>query len=100
MAKQLNVSLGFTADTSQAKKQLQDLQSALTNLLNSTNKNAPFGLTKSIQEASTLVSTLKTQLQEATNVNTGKLDLSAFNSSLQKSNLSIGQYKDALLRGS
>jgi len=29
MAKQLNVSLAFTADTSAAKRQIQDLQTAL-----------------------------------------------------------------------
>jgi len=32
MAKQLNVSLAFTADTGQAKAQIQDLQSQLTKL--------------------------------------------------------------------
>ena len=34
MAKQLNINLGFTADTGKAKAQLQDLQKSLTNLIN------------------------------------------------------------------
>ena len=34
MAKQLNVSLAFTADTRQAKAQLQDLQNQLSKLSN------------------------------------------------------------------
>ena len=33
MAKQLNVSLAFTADTREAKAQLQDLQRQLNNIL-------------------------------------------------------------------
>ena len=32
MAKQLNVSLGFNADTSQAKKSIQELSSMLTKI--------------------------------------------------------------------
>ena len=53
MAKQLNVNLAFTADTSQAKAQLQSLQAQLSGLLNSTNGQS-FGnqITGDINKAS------------------------------------------------
>ena len=43
MAKQLNVSLGFSADTSKAKKQIQDLQASLDNLIKSSVKTTGSG---------------------------------------------------------
>ena len=97
MPKQLNVNLGFTADTSQAKAQLQDLQKQLTNLINNPKSMNSLGITKEIQEASVAVATLKTQLENATNVNTGKLDLGRFNQSLKESGYQIKDYKNALL---
>lgn len=99
MAKQLNqiVNLSFTADTSKAKMQLQDLQNQLTKLINNPTSADSFGFTKEIQEASVAAATLKAQLKEATNVNTGKLDLGKFNQSLQQSGYRISDYKDALL---
>ena len=97
MPKQLNVNLGFTADTSQAKAQLQDLQKQLTNLINNPKATSSIGLTKEIQEASVAAATLKTQLQEATNINTGKLDLGKLNQSLKQSGYEIKDYKNALL---
>lgn len=99
MAKQLNqvVNLSFTADTSKAKMQLQDLQNQLTKLINNPTSASSLGITKEIQEASVAAATLKTQLNEATNVNTGKLDLGKFNQSLQQSGYKISDYKDALL---
>ena len=97
MPKQLNVNLGFTADTSQAKAQLQDLQKQLTNLINNPKSMNSLGITKEIQEASVAAATLKTQLENATNVNTGKLDLGRFNQSLKESGYQIKDYKNALL---
>ena len=75
MAKQLNVNLAFTADTSQAKAQLQNLQTQLSGLLNSTNGQS-FGnqITGDINKASKAIAELKLHLQNATNVNTGNLD--------------------------
>lgn len=97
MPKQLNVNLGFTADTSKAKAQLQDLQKQLTNLINNPKSMNSLGITKEIQEASIAVATLKTQLENATNVNTGKLDLGRLNQSLKESGYQIKDYKNALL---
>ena len=48
MAKQLNVNLSMTADTSKAKAQLQELQQQLTALTNLNNKSSGFGITKEI----------------------------------------------------
>ena len=86
MAKQLNVNLAFTADTSQAKAQLQSLQTQLSGLLNSTNGQS-FGnqITGDINKASKAIAELKLHLKNATNVNTGNLDFTKLNESLNKS---------------
>lgn len=95
--KQLNINLAFTADTAAAKRQLQDLQQSLTSLVQSSStKTSKLGLTDEIQEAITAVTDLQSKLQQATNVNTGKLDLGQFNQSLKQSNTSLEQYADAL----
>ena len=97
MAKQLNVSLAFTADTRQAKAQLQDLQNQLSKLSNiqSSGKDG-FFLTKEIQQASMAAVDLKNKLAAATDVNTGKLNLSAFDQSLRSSGTSLKTYRQAL----
>ena len=98
MAKQLNVNLAFTADTAKAKAQLKDLQRDLTNLINSTNKSSGVPVfSEDIQKASVAAATLKNQLTEATNVNTGKLDLGKFSQSLKQSGYQIKDYREALL---
>ena len=85
MPKQLNVSLAFTADTSKAKAQLQDLQRQLTQLTNtSLGKTKDGGMVKEIQNATAAAAQLKVQLESATNVSTGKLDLGKFNDSLKQ----------------
>lgn len=98
MAKQLNVSLAFTADTSKAKAELQDLQRQLTQLTNApvSNSGKGFFLTKEIQEASAAAADLKIKLQQATDINTGKLDLNKFDESLRQSGTSLKTYREAL----
>ena len=98
MAKQLNVSLAFTADTSKAKAELQDLQKQLTQLTNApvSNSGKGFFLTKEIQEASAAAADLKIKLQQATDINTGKLDLNKFDESLRQSGTSLKTYREAL----
>ena len=98
MAKQLNVSLAFTADTSKAKAELQDLQRQLTQLTNApvSNSGKGFFLTKEIQEATAAAADLKIKLQQATDVNTGKLDLNKFDQSLKNSGTSLKTYREAL----
>lgn len=100
MPKQLNINMAFTADTSQAKRQLQELQKSLTDLTNNAyNKN---GLKlvdlKNIQEASAAVAKLKIDLQEATNKDTGALDLSKFQEAMNRSGTSLQQYRDQLIK--
>ena len=97
MAKQLNVNLAFTADTSQAKAQLQSLQAQLSGLLNSTNGQS-FGnqITGDINKASKAIAELKLHLKNATNVNTGNLDFTKLNESLNKSGTTLQQYGDKL----
>ena len=86
-----HVNLQFTADTAQAKSQLQSLQQQLTSLI-----NAPmnFGekLTPSIQEATAAAAELKVHLQSATNVNTGTLDFGKLNHSIKQSGMTLSEY--------
>ena len=97
MPKQLNVDLSFTADTSKAKAQLQDLQRQLSQLTSPTALGQHnLGVTQQIKEAIPLVAQLQAQLQSATNVNTGKLDLTKFNESLKQSNMNMNKYYQTL----
>ena len=90
MPKQLNVNLGFTADTSKARKQIQDLQQSITNLMKATDSdNAPLKLGSELKEASLAASQLKQMLTSATNVDTGKLDLGKFSMQLRQSNITL-----------
>lgn len=96
MAKQLNVSLEMTANTSQAKAQLQQLQKQLSSLASTSISTSNFSLTKDLQDASIAAAQLKVQLDAATDIKTGKLDLSKFHEQLAKSNMSLKQYQTSL----
>lgn len=97
MAKQLNIDLSFRADTSQAKAQIQELQKALSEVAklpaNSANLFDDVGLRK----ASEAALELEQHLSKAVNVDTGKLDLSRFSSSLKASNKDLSAYCQTLL---
>ena len=97
MAKHLNLSLGVSADTSQARAQLQALQKELSKLTTSTIKSSnQGGLTKEINEAITATAKLKTMLEASTNVNTGNLDLSKFSQQLKSSGMDLKAYANHL----
>lgn len=100
MAKQLNsyqVNLQFTADAKQAQQQLQSLQNQLDTITKgSLNASIGTGISEEITKSTIAVQNLKNSLQEATNVNTGKLDLSKFNASLKASGMSLEKYRDIL----
>lgn len=100
MAKQLNsyqVNLQFTADSKQAQQQLQNLQSQLTSLINQASATgSTLGVTKEIQEGINAAAQLKVKLQEATDVNTGKLDLKKFSHSLDRSKIKLKDYANTL----
>ena len=92
MAKQLNVSLGFSADTSKAKKEIQDLQSMLTKI-----QTQPAKLFDDVElkKASQAAQDLQHHLNAAINVDTGKLDLNKFSQSLTSSKQKLSDlYKD------
>ena len=97
MPKQLNVSLGFTADTSKARQQIQDLQRDISNLMKATSADGkPLKITGDLQEASLAAGQLKQMLDSATNVNTGKLDLGKFSMQMKQSGLDLNYFKQNL----
>lgn len=97
MAKNLNVNLAFSANTSQVRVELNALKKSLNDLVSGTALKAPdFKLTKDIQEATRAAAQLKVQLDNATNPKTGNLDLTRFNESMKKSGLSLEQYQNQL----
>ena len=62
MAKQLNVNLAFTADISQAKAKLQELQNTLTQIVNTPTSSFGVKMTKDIQSAVRSAAELKVHL--------------------------------------
>ena len=97
MAKQLNqvqVNLQFTADTKQAKQQLEGLQQTLNNLV----RNPSGNLDKQMAAAAKSAAELSSHLAKATNRTTGTLDFSKLNQSIQKSGKSISEYGAELLK--
>ena len=95
MAKQLNVNLAFTANTAQARQQLQQLQTQL-NSITSSNAQSTLPLTKELQEAQIAAANLQVALQSAVNVDTGQLDLTKFSVSLKKIGTDLPQIKSKL----
>lgn len=95
MAKQLNVALDFTANTTQAKQQIQELQQLLTKVAYSTD----LGINPSqMKEASAAAKELAVHLNEAYNQKTGNYDLSKLNASLAKSKTSVTELSTSLLQ--
>lgn len=82
MAKQLNINMSIQADTAQAKKALSDLNKTLDSILSHRTITIE---DQSFQQAKQAALDLKHHLDAAVNVNTGKLDLSKFSASLNKS---------------
>lgn len=92
MAKQLNVNLAFNADTSQAKAQIQDLQSQLQKLAMDPTSGGKFKLTDDLQKASVAAAELSAHLNKATNQKTGTLDFTKLNKSIQDSGNTLSKY--------
>ena len=85
-------SITVTANTSQAKASLQDLQNQLHSLT-----SVPVGIDATgLQSAKTAILELGQNLRAAMNPTTGKLDLSVFSRTLRDSNKTILDYKNAL----
>ena len=92
MAKQLNVNLAFTADTSKAKAQLQDLQNQLSQVINMPTAGLGEKMATEINQAAHAAAELKVHLQNATNVKTGSLDFAKLNQSIKNSGSSLSDY--------
>ena len=89
MAKQLNVDMRFTADTSKAKQAITDLEQSLQKLGHSTMpKNAGIDPAQ-FEKASAAARELEFHLKNAFNEKTGNLDLSKLQNSLQQSHTSL-----------
>ena len=99
MAKQLNtVSLAFTANTNEAIASIKRLQKELNGLATGVSlKNSGISeLTPEIQRAMVAAGELQAKLEGATNLKTGKLDLSQFSDSLKKGGVSLQEYANQL----
>lgn len=89
----IRVRLTFDADATAAKRQVQELQQTLSNVA-----TMPIGsklgaqMTAGLQKAQQSAIQLKVALNQATNVNTGKLNLNAFDAQLKKSKMTLTQY--------
>ena len=95
MAQQrIDITLGFQADTAQAKTQIEQLQQSLSKLTATSgtvqNNGNLLGLDpKSISEANLQIAQLQTALKGAFNTKTEKLDLGLFQNSLKQAGLSV-----------
>lgn len=79
--KRFDYVIGFSADTSKLSSALKQLEGQLNNI--AIGKNTPAGtLTTQIQQASKAALELNSYLNKSINVDTGKLDLSAFSKAL------------------
>ena len=93
----VNVSLAFTADTKQAKKQIDELQNTLSKLATFDHFEVGDVITEDLLKASNAVTKLQSQLKQAFNQDTGRIDLSKFKQQLDLSGMSIDKYRDALI---
>ena len=99
MAKRLNVELGFTANTSDAKKQINDLIASLQKI-----QTIPSNMyiDKGLQEASKAAEELQRHIQNALGMgleelfNNEQLDLNKFANSLNKSNTNLTKLEKEL----
>ena len=98
MAKQLNVNLGFTADVSQAKQALSDLNHSLKSISNININGSTDLLNQDMQKAISSAKQLQTHLQQAINSKTGNIDLSVLNNSLKSANTDLATLTTNLLK--
>ena len=97
MTQTMGVNLIFTADTGQAKMQLQELKNTLNSLSTSSNVNGAITpLTTELRSALDATTQLSAALKVATNVDTGRLDLTKFSQSLRATGLNLQQLSTRL----
>ena len=90
------VKLGLDVDIKSAQQNLLNFQQSL-NKISSMNAG-DLGLSKQLNEASQAAQSLQTHLNNAFDVKTGNLDLGKFQASLQKSNQTVVQLGQNLLK--
>ena len=97
MPKQLNVNLAFTADTAKARKDIVELQNALSKLSSSTIKDS-FGkeIDADLQKSINSAKELQLILEKALNPKTGNLDLSRFSAQIQASGKDLQEFAQDL----
>ena len=94
---QRKVSLIFDADASRAKKQIDDLANSLNRVMNiSTRSFGVDSIDKELRNAAQSAALLQSQLKEAVNVKTGKLDLAKFNESIKRGGIGLEEYQKTL----
>lgn len=94
------VTMQFRADTTQAKKEMNDLQKQFKELLSSTSLSSGInkGITSELKEAQNAAATLQLALQRATNVKTGSFDLREFDKTIKRSGQSLSQLGSQISR--
>lgn len=94
------VTMQFRADTTQAKKEMNDLQKQFKELLSSTNLSSGInkGITSELKEAQNAAAALQLALQRATNVKTGSFDLREFDNSIKRSGYTIEELGQQMSR--
>lgn len=93
MAKKLNVELGFSVNNSSAKKQIDDLINQLQKIQTTPSKVFD---DKDLKDASKAAQELQQHIKNAVNTDTGKLDLTKFATSLNKSNTNLEHFRKEL----
>ena len=93
--KTLKIDLQFNANVKEAQHQMQQLQQSLSQLATSQPMTS-FSLTPQLKEAQRSAMDLKIALNNAMNVDTGRLNLNKFQSELNRSGKSIQQYAQQL----
>ena len=95
MAKQLNVNMNFTADTSNVESNLNKLKQSLNQIASTPIKMG--SVNEDLKQASVSARQLQVHLNNAFNTKTGNLDLGKFQNSLDKSGQSLTQLSKGLL---
>lgn len=94
---QRRVSLIFDADSSRAKKQIDELANSINKVMNIGTRSFGMGsIDKELRNAAQSAAILQNQLKEAVNVKTGKLDLTKFNEAIKRGGIGLDEYQKTL----
>ena len=90
----VEVVLGFKANTDQAQKAIRELNKSLDAIQNKNLES--LGINTELREAANAAKILQQNLQAATNVDTGKINIAQFSKGLKEANISIRELGDKL----